>query len=108
MQSKDFHILHGQDGKGRGLFASRQFVKGVPIYAFDYWSEQDMPMHATNHSCNPNGSFDDVGMLIALRDIEQDEEITYHYLHHPVPASPWNFQCLCRADECVGWINVVA
>ena len=89
MHSDDFHIVDGQDGKGRGLFASRRFAKGEAIYPFDYWSEEEMPMHATNHSCDPNGSFNDAGMLVALRQIDQGEEITFHYLRHPIPASPW-------------------
>ena len=79
---------------------------GESIYRFDYWSQEQMPMHMTNHSCNPNATFNEGGMLVAVRDIEQGEEITFDYMAHPIPASPWNFKCACGADGCVGWIDV--
>ncbi len=64
-----------------------------------------MPIHATNHSCDPNAAFDAEGMLVALRDIAPNEEITFDYLKHPTPASPWNFACRCGSSNCVGWIS---
>lgn len=65
-----------------------------------------MPIHVTNHSCDPNSTFNDEGQLIALKDLKKDEEITYNYLLHPIPASPWNFECECKSEECLGWISV--
>ena len=102
--SKDFHVVEDAE-KGNGLFTSRRFAKGEAIYPFDYWSSPVMPMHMTNHSCEPNSSFNEEGELIALRDLEMEEEITYDYLLHPVPASPWNFKCYCNASSCVGWVQ---
>ena len=93
-------------GKGVGLFAARRFAKGEGIYRFDYWSAAEMPIHATNHSCDPNASFDAEGMLRAARQIEAGDEITFDYIAHPIPASPWNFKCECGAKNCVGWIDV--
>ncbi len=91
--------------KGVGLFAVRDFKTGEEIYPFDYWSEEIRPIHATNHSCNPSASFNDEGMLLALRDHLIGEEITFNYLLHPIPASPWNFACQCGSANCVGWID---
>ncbi len=65
-----------------------------------------MPIHVTNHSCDPNATFDRSGMLIALRDIESGEELTYDYLAHPIPASPWDFECDCGVEKCIGWVKV--
>ena len=79
---------------------------GESIYRFDYWSYEKMPIHVTNHSCEPNARFNEGGMLIAVREIEPGEEITYDYVAHPIPASPWNFECGCGAKGCVGWIDV--
>lgn len=101
---KDFQIIEGLAHKGMGLFTTRKFNQGEDIYQMDYWSKLLMPMHATNHSCDPNSSFNEDGMLVALRDIARDEEITYDYLLHPIPASPWNFACHCGSSNCVGWI----
>lgn len=100
----DFHIIEGLDRKGMGLFTTRAFSLGDDIYQMDYWSEPLMPMHATNHSCDPNASFNADGMLVALRDIAKGEEITYDYLLHPIPASPWNFECQCQSAECIKWV----
>jgi hypothetical protein len=105
--SKDFYIVDQQPTKGLSLFAKRKFRQGEAIYPFDYWSREIMPIHMTNHSCSPNGRFDSDGMLIALQDIEADVEITYDYLLHPIPASPWDFECYCESDACIGHVRVV-
>lgn len=103
-ESADFHVVEDEE-KGRGLFTSRRFVEGEFLYFLDYWSAELMPMHLTNHSCEPNVSFNDAGELIALRDIAMGEEIAYDYLRVPLPASPWNFACQCKAESCLGWIR---
>ncbi len=103
-ESADFHVVEN-DAKGRGLFVNRQFVEGEFIYLLDYWSAELMPMHLTNHSCEPNAGFNDAGELIALRDIAMGEEVTYDYLSIPLPASPWNFACHCKTDSCRGWVR---
>jgi hypothetical protein len=100
---RDFRVLE-LEGKGAGLFAVRPYKRGDGIYAFDYWSNELMPMHLTNHSCDPNGSFNEAGILVALRDIASGEEITFDYRKHPIPASPWNFQCHCQSENCAGWV----
>lgn len=103
-----FRVVEFSTHKNKALFTTRTFAAGEEIYPFDYWSQEVMPMHMTNHSCDPNASFNDNAVLVAIRDIAADEEITYDYLPHPVPASPWNFECLCGASNCRGWISVSA
>ena len=105
-KSESFQVMQVDRRKGLGLFARRKFTAGESLYPFDYWSQEQTPMHVTNHSCDPNASFDEGGMLVAVRDIEPGEEITFDYRAHPIPASPWNFQCCCEAEGCVGWIDV--
>jgi len=106
--SESFEVLRAAHAKGAGLFARRKFRAGEGIYRLDYWSRAQMPIHMTNHSCDPNASFDEGGVLVALREIGPGEEITYDYVAHPLPASPWNFECGCGAEGCVGWIGVQA
>lgn len=103
--SENFYIVELPNAKAASLFAGRAYARGEAIYPFDYWSQPLMPMHVTNHSCNPNASFED-GMLIALREIAAHEEITFDYLAHPLPASPWDFECLCGAENCIGRVRV--
>lgn len=101
----DFYVRENLEGKGAGLFAARTFARGAEIYPFDYWSRESIPIHFTNHSCDANAAFNEGGMLVALRDIKPDEEITFDYLAHPIPASPWNFTCGCGAASCMGHIR---
>jgi hypothetical protein len=104
-QTPGFEVVAGEGRKGSGLFARRRFERGDPLYEFDYWSRRLMPIHSTNHSCDPNAGFDPEGMLRALRTIAEGEEITYDYLLYPIAASPWNFECECGSSDCKGWID---
>ena len=101
----DFYIIMQSAEKGAGLFATHAFPAGADLYPMDYWSQPVMPMHATNHSCAPNAAFNEAGMLVALCDIAENKEITYDYRRTPTPASPWNFECLCKSPDCVGWLR---
>ena len=103
-ESDDYRVDETPDGKGRGLYASRAFAVGDYINRLDYWSLDLMPIHITNHSCDPNGRYEN-GVLVAVRPIAKDEEITFDYLVTPTPASPWDFKCECSAANCVGWIR---
>ncbi|MFN0111514.1 MAG: SET domain-containing protein-lysine N-methyltransferase [Blastocatellia bacterium] len=100
-----FRVVEAVTSKNKGLFTNRTYTAGEDIYPYDYWSREVMPMHLTNHSCDPNAGFGELGMLVALRDIAVDEELTFDYLAHPLPASPWNFECLCAANNCSGWVS---
>lgn len=59
-----------------------------------------------NHSCDPNTvdhPDDDPTMIIAARDIEQDEEITWNYLPFMNPFQV--FECNCGSRNCVGIVK---
>lgn len=53
-----------------------------------------------NHSCSPNcGSAPDLFTLVAMKDIEPDEEITYDYAM--TDSKPdWSMKCNCGAINC--------
>jgi SET domain-containing protein len=53
-----------------------------------------------NHSCNPNsGSAQGWFTLVAMRDIEPEEEITYDYAM--TDSEPeWSMECHCGAKDC--------
>ncbi len=107
MPNTGYKVIMGDGRKGAGLFATRPFALGAALFQFDYWSRPIMPMHSTNHSCDPNAAFDQDGMLRALRVIAPHEEITYDYLLYPIPAAPWNFECDCGSKDCKGQIDAV-
>jgi SET domain-containing protein len=52
-----------------------------------------------NHSCKPN-VIDSYNVLVAARDIEKDEEVTWDYLPFMNPYLV--FECSCGNQNCVG------
>jgi len=59
-----------------------------------------------NHSCEPNTidyPDDDPTMIIAARDIEKDEEVTWNYLPFMNPFQV--FECNCGSRNCVGIVK---
>ena len=62
----------------------------------------------TNHSCEPNVFFNTTQMqLIALRDIDAGEELTFFY-----PSTEWEmaspFRCQCGKQKCLKMIHGAA
>jgi hypothetical protein len=56
-----------------------------------------------NHSCDPNAGFKGQIVLVAMRDIQKDEQITIDYamvLHKAPKGSAYRMQCLCGAATC--------
>jgi SET domain-containing protein len=117
--------------KGKGVFARKKFRKnqtigeliGKILVDAEYDSrhcielsdthvlEPVAPLRFLNHSCQPNCEIfslepDEAGdeshrvFLAALRTIQPEEELTIDYAWPADAAIP----CLCRADNCRGWI----
>lgn len=61
-----------------------------------------------NHSCNPNLGFKGQIALVAMRDIFNDEEITFDYamcLHNSYGCKPYCMDCKCGSINCRGKIT---
>ena len=67
-----------------------------------------------NHSCKPNAYIHGRNELIALRDIEKDEEITYDYSTtmndnkdkiEESGGELWTMECKCGNENCRGIIS---
>ncbi len=59
-----------------------------------------------NHSCEPNTldyPNDDPSMIVASRDIDKDEEVTWNYLPFMNPFQV--FSCKCGSKNCVGVVK---
>jgi len=59
-----------------------------------------------NHSCEPNildNPDDGKATLVAARDIESDEELTWNYLPYMNPYQ--TFPCYCGSKYCVGLVK---
>ncbi|KKP58016.1 MAG: Nuclear protein SET [Candidatus Moranbacteria bacterium GW2011_GWF2_34_56] len=61
-----------------------------------------------NHSCNPNAGFKGQIFLVAMRDIDVDDEILFDYamvLQEMIGVKPYQLKCLCGQEECRGDIT---
>lgn len=59
----------------------------------------DDPGRCVNHSCNPNAGIKDDRVLVAIKDIEKDEEILYDY-STTMDEDYWTMECKCGEKNC--------
>jgi len=68
-----------------------------------------MPHVYINHSCNPNCGFKGQIFIIAMRNIEIEEEITFDYgmiiSSNPKSTGYFKMKCLCGSKNCRGIID---
>jgi len=110
--------------RGMGVFAVRDILKdeiiaefngpavkieemeGIPQEVWDhlfnvgrndYLIVRD-PAARTNHSCDPNAGIIRDVLLVAMRNIEKDEEITFDY--SIITADNWKLECNCGSPNC--------
>lgn len=121
--------------QGKGLFAKKDIKKGGIIcvmggYIMDLFSIYDRnneimkhdhvqiddyfgigKMEKTedtaniNHSCNPNSGFKRDLVLVSMRKIKKNEEVTFDYAmetSHPRGIKQYKFICNCSAKNCRG------
>jgi len=110
--------------KGRGVYAARDIRKnevilefngpyvkieslaGIPREVQDHLFNIGLneylivrePGAYTNHSCDPNAGIVRDVLLVAMRDIERDEEITFDY--SMITSDDWTMECRCGSPSC--------
>ncbi len=110
--------------RGLGVFAVRDIAKdeiitefkgprvkietleGIPREVSDHLFNVGMdeylitkePAVRTNHSCDPNAGIVKDVLLIAMKDIKKDEEITFDY--SMITADNWTLECQCGSPLC--------
>jgi SET domain-containing protein len=110
--------------KGKGIFALRDIRKSEIISTFtgprvklerldefppevvdhlfnvgtDEYLMAREPEVRTNHSCDPNAGIVRDVCLIAMRDIQKDEEITFDY--SIIIDDDWALECRCGSPLC--------
>jgi uncharacterized protein len=115
---------------GKGLYAARRVLKGTPIMRMtgervkagevdrliaQMKVKRDNPLQvgahtyyildtvavAANHSCEPNAAVVKVNTLVALKTIEEGEEITYDYSCTVGRENEgWVMRCRCNTKAC--------
>lgn len=72
----------------------------------DYFQMDIDDTRFMNHSCEPNTMDhpnDDPIMIVALRDIDKDDEVTWNYLPFMNPFQV--FSCKCGSKNCIGVVK---
>lgn len=68
-----------------------------------------MPQHYVNHSCEPNTGFKGSNFMVAMRDIEEGEEILYDYAmiiaSNPDSENYFEMECTCESTHCRKVVN---
>lgn len=118
------------DDRGWGVFAGRRFTKGSVLFQstgmvipfqtehslqidWDRHLDADPPACYLNHSCEPNAGVrtgpEGFPTFVALRDIEEGEEIVYDYAmteyrhyERPSPELEFDLTCHCGSKRCRG------
>jgi uncharacterized protein len=117
---------------GKGVFASTLIPQGSLVWELDKYltfsteSIQEKPAYIhnlsyfdgqqyvlsldgsqyTNHSCNPNTGWLTDTIMIAIRDIQPDEELTYDYATSETnPRYEIGWCCQCGDPACRGTIT---
>jgi hypothetical protein len=75
------------------------FQCGVDQYSLPEGLSREM-----NHSCDPTTSWSNSTTLVALRDIEAGEEITYDYSTSDI-TQVFEMKCECGSSRCRGTIT---
>jgi SET domain-containing protein len=109
--------------QGRGVFARVKIKKGETIssfdgtiYEFDYpswnddlynhviqfekrrWRDSSGIARLINHSCDPNCGIKNLFDVVAMRDIQPGEEITWDY--EMTENYKWRMNCTCGSPIC--------
>lgn len=72
-------------------------------YAAAYIDTQE-PGRSINHSCDPNAGIMNNSILVALKPIQQNEEITFDY-STTMDEDCWTMVCHCLSAQCRGVIR---
>ena len=112
------------DKYGKSVFAIKNINKGEliaewdgPIYDYEYsgwnkelqdhviqferrkWRDSNGIARYINHSCEPNCGIKDLFKIVAMRDIEANEEITWDY-EMTEDNDKWRMKCDCGSKNC--------
>lgn len=124
--------IHPLNKKSKGVFAKRSLKKGELIFKVEgpevhysfppnyrvgpTWLAvgkrkwiiplADSPWNVMRHSCEPNAGMMKRNMVVAMRDIRKDEELTMD--DSITEADPlWRKQCACGQKNCRGLIRSI-
>lgn len=72
----------------------------------DTWIDIQEPFVKANHSCEPNLGIDGSRCFRALRNIQQNEELTFDYATAD-HVDGWIMKCECKTKSCSGFVGSI-
>ncbi|HRK31344.1 MAG TPA: SET domain-containing protein-lysine N-methyltransferase [Tepidisphaeraceae bacterium] len=122
-------VYVGKCDLGKGVFAARPIAAGEMLFAIggiiidfatvhargerecypvqiatDQYIDVVEPGSYLNHSCDPNVGIRLGNIVVALRDIQRDEEIRFDY-STTMGENCWTMNCRCGSKRCRGIIT---
>lgn len=106
--------------RGLGIYAAKKFAPGEEVLTFHGTETAQQGAHTLqigkhrhltvaapgkyiNHSCDPNCGIKNKTTLVAIKPIEEGEEITFDYAMTELHIDGFS-ECLCKAKNCRGRI----
>jgi len=100
------HVVHFSKMERLMPLEDRQYILQIAedLFQVPMFRKFNEPADYVNHSCDPNcGFLDSSVILVAMRDIEPGEEITFDYAMTGTLAGMGDeFDCTCGATLCRG------
>jgi len=100
------HVVHYTDMDRLMPVEDRQYILQIAedLFQVPMWRKFNERADYVNHSCDPNcGFLDSSVILVAMRDIEPGEELTFDYaMTGTISGMGDEFDCTCGATCCRG------
>lgn len=96
------HVDKKWNAADKEIFKKYAYPIGPNVYIL--WDTNPTEWAPQNHSCGPNTKYHGLN-VIALRDIEKDEELTLDYTMF-LDKEMKGFECKCGHPDCKGWISL--
>ena len=96
--AKNGHILNRDDMYSHGVIDCYWPINDDVVYGAKTAEEVEKVKLFINHSCNPNCGLVGKGTGVAMRDIEQGEEITFDYAM--LDDERYEIPCRCGSLNC--------
>ena len=97
---KNGHILPIQDKFSNDIIDCYWPIDDMRVLGAKDAGEMDVVKLFINHSCDPNCGLVGIGTGVAMRDIAQDEEISFDYAM--LDNEAYDFPCHCGSTKCRG------
>ncbi len=90
---------------GESVSDTLYYTYGIDVLlqvGFKKWVLPNDAVRFINHSCEPNMGFSEPGVFVAMRHIDEGEDLTFDYATCEINDEKYNWEidCLCKTPTC--------